>query len=543
MTPSYKGATPTKARTDEYSYTFTGWDKTISSVTQDVTYTAQFSSIKNRYTIKFVDEDGTTVLKTVADIEYGATPQAPQNPTKAETAEYTYTFAKWSPNIATVTGDATYKAIYTSTKRKYAITFVDGNGAMLSTSEIEYGVTPTYAGATPTKASTAEYDYAFNNTWSPAIAKVTGSETYTANFTPTKRSYTITFKNYDGTVLKTTSVRYGDVPQQPSTNPTKPADAKTTYKFNGWYPTISAVTKDQDYVATFVESDAVLYNITFKNANGDNIVVKKYKYGEMPNYDGAVPTQASSTAEVYTFKEWSPKFALVTKDATYTATYTGSPRPYTITFVDENGTKVLQSSSFNYSTTPAYTGETPQKAATAEWTYAFSGWTPAIVPVKGEATYKAVYSQTKNKYNVVFVDYNSRIIDTQSVEYGSDAVAPTSPTRTGYTFSGWQGDYTKVTKDVTITAAYTINEYNIVFKNDNGTVLSELTCKYGEIPTYAGTPAKASTPQYTYTFKGWDKEVVAAAADATYTATYTSEINKYTIEFYSEDGKTLLQSG
>ena len=62
---------------------------------------------------------------------------------------------------------------------------------------MEYGQTPAYNGETPTKESTAEFDYAFAG-WDPEIAIVTGDATYTATYTATRRSYTVTLALAEG---------------------------------------------------------------------------------------------------------------------------------------------------------------------------------------------------------------------------------------------------------------------------------------------------------------------------------------------------------
>lgn len=54
-------------------------------------------------------------------------------------------------------------------------------------------------------------------------------------------------------------------------------------------------------------------------------------------------------------------------------------------------------------------------------------------------------------------------------------------------------------------------------------VKHETVCAKGEIPVYNGeTPAKPETSRFTYEFKGWDKEIVAATENAEYTAEFTA---------------------
>ncbi len=84
------------------------WDESIPNEVQLTTTIAM-----HKYEITFINDDG-TVLQS-SQIAYGETPSYNgQTPTKPADAQYTYTFAGWDPEISEVTGDATYKAKYTS---------------------------------------------------------------------------------------------------------------------------------------------------------------------------------------------------------------------------------------------------------------------------------------------------------------------------------------------------------------------------------------------------------------------------------------------
>lgn len=76
--------------------------------------------------------------------------------------------------------------------------------------------------------------------------------------------------------------------------------------------------------------------------------------------------------------------------------------------------------------------------------------------------------------------------------------------------------------------------YIITWKMDDGTIIDQTSVEAGVVPTHAD-PTKPATAQYSYTFAGWTPEVVAATADATYTATFTSEVKTYDITFELKD--------
>ncbi len=128
--PTYDGATPTKAGDVQYSYTFAGWDKTVTAATADVTYTATYTQTVNTYTVTWMNGDGSELEKDV-NVPYGSMPSYDgATPTKATDQTYIYTFAGWDKEIAAVTGDVTYTATYTQTAY-YTVTLEHGTGYTL----------------------------------------------------------------------------------------------------------------------------------------------------------------------------------------------------------------------------------------------------------------------------------------------------------------------------------------------------------------------------------------------------------------------------
>lgn len=66
--PSYDGEEPVKAETEDYLYTFAGWDKSLTPVLGNVTYTAQYKMIrKGTAKVTFKVKNGTWNDGTIAD--------------------------------------------------------------------------------------------------------------------------------------------------------------------------------------------------------------------------------------------------------------------------------------------------------------------------------------------------------------------------------------------------------------------------------------------------------------------------------------------
>ena len=529
---------PTKSADNTYTYVFVGWDQEITVVGGNKTYTASFTPVYIDYTVVFKDYNGNTISS--GTYHYGDTVTAPSDPTRAADNTYTYAFAGWNNAVVECAGNTTYTATYTPTYIEYTVEFKDFGGETISSQTYHYGdaiIVP----ANPTRAADNLGTYSFKG-WDKTIVACEGNATYTATYDITYIDYTVTFRNDDGAVISTNTYHYGDTVAVP-TVPTKNGDEVYTYVFAGWDSDVTACLGNKTYTATFSKT-YVDYTVVFKNYDGSVISTETYHYGE-DVVAPATPTKPSDNTYSYQFDGWNTPVVACVGDATYTATYKSAYINYTITFVDYNGT-VLGTSTYHYGDTIEAI-QAPTREPNNRYTYTFAGWDKELGTCEGNETFTATYTPTYIDYTVIFKNHDGSIISEGTYHYNDTVVEPSDiPTKNAddtytYTFAGWDKDVTVCKGNTTYTATFNpvyIN-YTITFKNSDGKVISTNTYHYGQSVTEPSAPTKASDNTYSYTFKGWDKNVVNCAGDATYTATYTPTYIDYTIIFVDEDGTVL----
>ena len=93
--------------------------------------------------------------------------------------------------------------------------------------------------------------------------------------------------------------------------------------------------------------------------------------------------------------------------------------------------------------------------------YVFEGWIPSDFTKVSRnmditAQYRKIDSE-ETKFTVRFIDYDDKVLYTQKVAAGEDAILPQAPTRTGYTFTGWRPAITNIQKDTDVYAQYEKN--------------------------------------------------------------------------------------
>ena len=108
---------------------------------------------------------------------------------------------------------------------------------------------------------------------------------------------------------------------------------------------------------------------------------------------------------------------------------------------------------------------------------------------------------------VRFEDYDGTLLGTDRVSYGGSADAPDDPDREGYNFTGWDRDFDNVRANMTVTATYAIRTFTVTFEDFDGSVLSTDTVDWN---TAATPPADPERDGYTFTGWDADFSAVTA---------------------------------
>ena len=307
--------------------------------------------------------------------------------------------------------------------------------------------------------------------------------------------------------------------------------------------------KQMPVVLTDTTDGDIQYSVTYQlsffnnthtltwNTNGGQSTTTTGTYGQ--------PIEAPAVSRMgYTFTGWEPQIpeAMGKTALTFTAQWTANT--YTITFDANGGSCTTASKSVTYASTY---GDLP--VPTREG-YGFDGWFTAQndgTKVTGNDTVTITADQTlyahwkPGAYTITFETDGGSAIDPITQDYGAKITAPAAPTKTGYTFNGWNPAIpeTMPARNVTVKAKWTANQYTITFETDGGSACADITVTFGQTYGTLPTPEKAG-----YTFAGWyagetpvtAETMVEITANQTLTAHWNAKGNTpYTVEYYQQN--------
>ena len=172
-------------------------------------------------------------------------------------------------------------------------------------------------------------------------------------------------------------------------------------------------------------TQVVTATFNVKDVNDDDYVrvkAENYKSGSQVNFPSYSPEKAG-----YKFSGWyfdrnlsekvEDNYTIGNENVDFYAKYT--PKTYTVTWVNYDGTVLETDGNVEYNSTPHYNGATPERAAETGHTYEFKGWIPEISPVTGDVTYTAEYTATKDlTYTIIqnFIDGKGNPIEAMKKE-------------------------------------------------------------------------------------------------------------------------------
>lgn len=498
-------------------YDFVGWyegsNLVSTSLSFSVTLTANRTLVAKykikSYTVNATSEDINkgTVSPAGQTVEHGA------NATVVATPKAAYNFAGWYNGTTKVSSNASYTFAVTAnisltakfTIKTFTTTTANSTGgtASVNKSSVEYGSSAIWT-ATPSTG----YNFSKWSNGSTANPLTVSNITANTHITPVfvLKSYTVTWNPNGGSVSPTSTTKTHGSTLGTLPTPTRAADVQYTYTFKGWF---TAAT-------------------------------------------GGTQVSASTT---------------VTRNVTYYAQWTATPRSYTATFNGNGGGTPSPST-----ITKTYGSELGILPTCSRTGYTFLGWYTAssggtkissTTKITGTVTYYAQWSI--NNYTLTYDVNGGNAVSpaSKSVQYGSAYGTLPTPTRAStaqysYTFAGW---YTAATGGTQVTANTTMGAGNTtIYAHWTATTRSYTVTWNGN----GGTPSKSSSsfhyndvlgtlPTATRTehvFKGWSTSASGSVnvstttkvtGDVTYYAIW--QINSYTLTVTAGTGGTVSGSG
>lgn len=151
-------------------YTFVKWsdyttgdDVDMDHITANITVQAVFT--ETLHTVSYrVEGEVTYTIQVVHGFAASSIYYPHGTPTKASTEAKVYTFTGWTPEVATITEDVTFDAVFEESARTYTVIFQNWDHTLLSEQQVEYGKAA-QAPADPTREGYTfkGWDREFNN--------------------------------------------------------------------------------------------------------------------------------------------------------------------------------------------------------------------------------------------------------------------------------------------------------------------------------------------------------------------------------------------
>lgn len=460
------------------------------------------------YTVTFYS--GGEQFGEAQDVAYGGVATFPEIPAKEN-----YIFIGWYLDPADssmydfnlpIENDLDLFAKYIPIEnKKYTVTFLNYDGSRYGGVQlIEEGQTAFVPG-TPVRdgyvflgwldEDGGEFDFA---------TPIESDTTVTALFRV--RTFTVTVMDGDE-VISEQAVRYGENAEEPE------IPEKEGAIFAGFDGSFTDIRQDTVIRVRYITRT---FSVMFFDAQQRKIGGTQYvAYGE------SATAPAAPALAGYAFSGWSEDFSDVREDLVIFPVFT--PISYTVCFYDDEQLIGVETVSY---------GESATGVDAERENYLFIGWRTETgasydltTPVTGDLDLFAAWQEKPPVVHTVIFTVDGATYQTQTVADGAAAQNPANPAKYGYTFTGWDSDFSNVTGDMTVAAIFRIKTYTVTF-TANGATFDTVEVDHGEM-----VEAPADAPEREgYRFVGWNYDFeTPITEDLTVKAVFA--IETYTVRF------------
>lgn len=372
----------------------------------------------------------------------------------------------------------------------YTVSFKNWDSTLLSESRVVFGETVIYEGPTPSRPETSEYRYTFAG-WDQPLENITSDCVRVAQFNPVAKPvtiyYTVSFKNWDGTLLYEDTVESGGTAIFDREEPNRPETDEYTYTFIGWDQPLENITNDCVRIAQYnpvAKQVTKYYTVTFKNWDGSFLGESTVEEGKTAVYDGATPSRPSTPQYTYTFAGWNGSLENIREDTVLVAQFTPTNVEYSVKFFGYDN-QLLYEDTVYYMEPASYYGPIPSKPATGTHTYTFKEWDKDFSCITKNISIYPIFNEIGITTSVTVKPNNGESDYTLDVTYGEnyDLGTPNNP---GYAFVGWYINNTDLISnsgvweyiDVTfISARWETGNLNFALNEDNSSYSVSLTAE------------------------------------------------------------------
>ena len=351
---------------------------------------------------------------------------------------------------------------------------------------------------------------------------------------PPGTTYTVTFKNYDGTVLDEVTVEHGANAVYEGETPTREAEReRERFVWTGWDGSLANIRENKTFTATYDEE----YYIRFVNVPRPYETVLE---GEGEEAEWVLPNTLPTYDD---------------SDVIYQAWFRGNNR---VTFEDEeklvpSTIKINELDQWELQGW-SYLNEDEEYENLRSSTTASQTGAVDLFPcyredaedeperIDGVLEAKFInYDYDEQLDNYLYRDGVNTNNEEQFAVYGGETPTRPDDETNSYEWLGWyvEGDTEEtlvdltsyvIEDDVVFVAKYnaiplgeTPVTYTVTFANWDETVLFVDTVEQGGTAVYEGeAPTRPDDSEYTYTFNGWDRDITNVQESFTTKATYVS---------------------